>query len=77
MCFVAETQILFVCLEDTSGSLTSNLRGKRSIVRVDYLYVVGTMLMDRNSNTVAEKIGNERKMCRGIDSVNFSVRRKL
>jgi hypothetical protein len=28
MCFVTETRILFVCLEDISGSLTSNLRGK-------------------------------------------------
>jgi hypothetical protein len=37
MCFVTEIRILFVSLEDISGSLASNLRRKRSIVRVDYL----------------------------------------
>jgi hypothetical protein len=38
MPFVMETRILFVCLEDISGSLTSNLKGKRFIVRIDHLY---------------------------------------
>jgi hypothetical protein len=38
MCFVTEISILFVSLEDISGSPTSNLRRKRSIARVDYLY---------------------------------------
>jgi hypothetical protein len=37
MCFLTEIRILFVYLEDSSGPLTSNLRRKRSIVRVDYL----------------------------------------
>jgi hypothetical protein len=38
MCFITETRILFVCPEDISRSLISNVRGKRSIVRVDYLW---------------------------------------
>jgi hypothetical protein len=38
MRFATETRILFVCLEDMSGSLTSNLRRKRPSVRVNYLY---------------------------------------
>jgi hypothetical protein len=40
MCFVTETRILFVCLEDISGSFISNLRGQRSVVRIDYLYAI-------------------------------------
>jgi hypothetical protein len=40
MCFVTETRILFVCLEDISGSLTSDLRGKRFIVCVDYIWTI-------------------------------------
>jgi hypothetical protein len=38
MCFVAEIRILYVYLEDVSGSLASNSRRKRFVARVDCLF---------------------------------------